>query len=1042
MIPSTAKRRDHFKHHLRDFEARAASDSDSDEEELRHEQPRMFSLLTSNAQQAKVIICPQRQPPDQDHLPGPLEQQCLTFGEEADFCLDGHGDEGEDEEADFLVEEEEDDEDFMRLDTIVEEDEESALGSQQSADLLPSSSARICANGHKPAAQSLTAAGAIAESHATAGHNKLGAKQTTSGDDVDDDDRLPCSRKDAANDSGGRPLTERQPLTEAAAAASRQLVNSISNNCMRKFATSANDMINLVGKQSQQTTVVTAATKPSSGNKTISSSLSSENFQPRRIANNLQRMHQPNALPSTNRLISEHQARQQQALFKALAERQKLLDELGDESADLLAVGDITSAGRMKLQRQRRLKRKRRRRRREEDSAKQGNSEDIPLSAVDLSSMSDRMLDDLMGHIAPASSSSISSNGESLDSMSSGEDDDGSGGDDESTSNSDQDHYSQTANAQPQQEPSRQHRSQPNIIGIHEDEERVQATKSRRDSCKNSSSLRYDNDHEDDDHDNHELVVDLKSASFNQHSSKQFLSQLLNNSASSLSPGAGPRAPMTSELTSLNDDRLSRTSSSSANEPFDDQSQTKLANQQPAPPPQQSVESVLSQMLEALNEIGSDNQEQLNELLERGFAHLESLLNCSLGQQTQLQRSQQPAPGNHQKLISGQPSCNQQHHTLLSKDSDYGSDTQSAADCSNVTHSQASPTSLLIGSQVISESPSPTSMNTSASSTTSSSGPPGLQPSSSGGNKLSASTLSPLAIELSFRLAESLHRLAQQQQQLKRATSEDRHERGREEQAEPSQQAPKRQPMKSVVMINCNGGGGGGGGESPGQTTRSPSVASIVSSGSNSVAASPSLARNMTPTSHQADHQDHRQRQRDKQQQQPRGQSARPQFKTCVNIGGSAQQNKSSVLITNGSPNSETSEDLGGGGREAATSPGQQIIRVVSNGPGNFERRRSSRSLRRRPSFSGSLTGSIKEPGAPRPASPIPKSIMQQPQDSQQQQQEKQQKKQDKQLQRALVLAQKYNYSPAKLAASKLSSKLQLKELTSAVSSPGKSSSQ
>lgn len=129
--------------------------------------------------------------------------------------------------------------------------------------------------------------------------------------------------------------------------------------------------------------------------------------------------------------------------------------------------------------------------------------------------------------------------------------------------------------------------------------------------------------------------------------------------------------------------------------------------------------------------------------------------------------------------------------------------------------------------------------------------------------------------------------------------------------------------------------------------------------------------------------------------------------------------------------------------------------------------RRSTRrsSLRRRPSFSGSCK-SISKAGEPRPSSPVPRPLggsgslieAQQRQASSSSETVRMgaaaatigqqlgaaspaatsatttgsqtNQKQQKQLQRALILAQKYNYSPAKLAASKLGSKLQLKEPT------------
>lgn len=968
-------------------------------------------------------------------------------------------------------------------------------------------------------------------------------------------------------------------------------------------------------------------------------------------------------------------------------------------------------------------------------SSSSSTEDGVPLSAVDLSSMSDRMLDELLGHIASASSSSLSSNGESLDSSdltsgnSSDELDEGSQRfRSDVTSSSTALAATTTSNtatmrAHNRTFPLNQASDTPNIIGVHEDERTrtngclialnhnnlqtnnnnnnhlfVQAlnNKAKRQlNCRNTHRRSCDNeddqnddDEDDDDNNDHELVVHLNTGSDQLHDSslspinhqvseknnknkpsnksskleEYFTSDLVNPHEFSDQASCGsPESVTPSKLTAIGRQKVINLA------PSKQVSTSKIATASSSTPTatsvaansKQSVEEVLSQMLSALNEISADDQEQLNELLERGFTHLEQLLNCNLGggnptnspfsgssvtnqlasattlstantnslNQRQRQqhtnsansllRSQQQQPNNMaQKSISNQQQQHNQLHqsnvATLSKDSDYGSDTQSADCLSHYNDSSASSNdhsnitsvsnqsnnrwTMIVNNQSgevqSSESPSPTSLTTTTSSSSASAqhssspssspiiGAKSSQPiiSSSLGATAKAnatattlttsslsnpntsspsqtmSSLSPLAIELSFKLAESLHRLAQQQAATRRGeASNTLMQSGREETTSPAQEreqeqlvangdekitgsstridcdgdgcvnlssgdksrqsdiekqqqrqpmatstmqkvvapqvaAQKKSPMKSIVMINA---------------ARSPSAASIVStSSSNDFICASSVQqqqrqqqqqRNLTPvqgdisSSSSSPHGDANISQQ--RQQVVSGAPTKQQFKTCVSIG-SATSGVSNVIV--GSPISvvaatardgeetkarnkkikkratgdlvndfDGNEDLKSNAGEVnrqdleATTENISRQQVFTSAAVNFERARSSRSsLRRRPSFSGS-TCSTKEPGAPRPGSPVPRLLLEEPRginclnSSDKMSSDKtnnssteannnslvaEHKKQQKQLQRALILAQKYNYSPTKLAASKLSSKLQLKDLTAAPS--------
>lgn len=1325
--------------------------------------------------------------------------------DESEECGEELGEE-EEEELGVVAEDEDEDFDYLRLDTIVEEDENSDMEDDEDLGHLDGDDSDFeCDNnddrklvtktnaaqqqqqqqrqrqqkGKASAAYASVAPKGLLNEEAK---QFLGQKQQKNGENNNNNNN---------NDGGSkvRPLAEHH--------GGNLLLNS-----MRKFsATSTNHQQtttqrdeNVLNKEQTITKQsIQDEEKSDSSSKCDKLTSNTKKMQTRQQQQNNQ-IHPP--LPSTNRLISEHQARQQQALFRALAERQKMMDEIGaDERIDLMSTASLSVLRQQQQKQQQQSRRKRRRakssavgrgdKNRLNSSSKNNKPEGpsssssiedgVPLSAVDLSSMSDRMLDELLGHIASASSSSLSSNGESIDSSdlssgnSSGDELDGGSQRLRSNVSASLSEAPTTTRTHNRMVSSNQLSDTPNIIGVHEDERtrtngciinnnlhqtnngnhftqalnnkakrQLNCRNTHRRSCDNEDD-QNDDDEDDDDNNDHELVVHLNNTSDQLHDSslspinhkvsehqhnsnnnynkKRPNSSNINNKSSKLEEYFTSGLVNPHEFSEGSESPESVTASNSSNKLLTSrqQQQQHMISSKQAPTSackatassassKQSVEEVLSQMLGALNEISADDQEQLNDLLERGFTHLEQLLNCNLGgggnsnlastatsasspvgsvtnqltatsttttattlsttntsslnqrQRQQhintihsnplLTRSQQPN-NMAQKLISNQQQQQQQQQlsqsnaATLSKDSDYGSDTQSA-DCfshyndSSASSSNEHPNFTNISNQSSSsngrwtmvannqhsgdvqssESPSPTSLTaTSCSSTSaqhcsssSSSSPiigggkttPSMPSSTitgrataitvtSGANSNSTqpnqsmSTLSPLAIELSFKLAESLHRLAQQQAATRRdamqtsaglqqqqeqhdepplvhvasseknntcfssngngcvnLSSDIKHESDIEKQQPivgsttmqkvAPQPTQKKSPMKSIVMINA---------------TRSPSAASIVSTSSSSndfvsvqqqQQQQQQLQRNLTPvqggisTSSPSCSPSFGEVNINKQSSTST--TTKQQFKTCVSIGSSS--GVSSVLVGSTPPisttatptlatitstkdnNSKKCEDKSSCEGEVTVSPkknrrtrekrvGESIVNdcddnedlksnireelknnkcqdsqvldrekerissenikqqkaAISTAAVNFERARSSRSsLRRRPSFSGS-TCSTKEPGAPRPGSPVPRPLLEEPRGLNYASSEMknmntisnnssntnnnnigannslvtEHKKQQKQLQRALILAQKYNYSPTKLAASKLSSKLQLKDLT-ATSAP------
>lgn len=982
------------------------------------------------------------------------------------------------EHDDMMAEYEDDDEDdeyddYMRLDTIVEEDEsgqvqsdrepqcdrEGSVLSQANKDLVADDygGRKQATNREGPptenSANGVTSVCAANATRRPLDGPKQAADSTTNTSSGDDNASNKCDKPTGALQSGGD-----------------------NNNTKSKQAPNGNIQNSKMARRFAQ-----------AGHNNASSNSINMNSAP------------PNAppLPSTNRLISEHQARQQQRLFRALAERQKLMDELSPASGqrvDLMSAASLSESLRPVSGSAAGRSRKKR-------PAGPSNESGVPLSAVDLSSMSDRMLDDLLGHIASASSSSLSSNGESLDSsdLSNKEDEDEEGAEEALSDSSD------ARLAADEQRLRSLHRGRkslgtdaPNVIGVHEDE-RTRANQGRlrqANNCRDAYRKQRRNNGDDDDHDadddddnhDHELLeVQLGACTSSELPDSLSPSgpageQLGGPRASSREQQQGSRLEDYFTRNLVNAHELSASEASLADE-FPPSS-----GEQPAPG-EHSVEEVLMRMLAALGQIGPGNQEQLNELLERGFAHLEQLLNCSLtaGRRASpvalppaqlgahklgagAPRSQQAGGGGAtQKVISAsqqQQTIVSQSSAMMSKDSDYGSDTQSA-DCFSQCaeggagepagpQQQASGAKWL-AQQAPSESPSPSSL-------TSGSNQWPQRPAQSGAAP--TGQLSPLAIELSFKLAESLHRLAQQQQQLQRAPpppleqerepEPDRDDEPLERvQPETTRQAaervpaqtstppaPKKSPMKSIVMINAG---------------RPSSAASIVSSASSS--ALEPQPRNLTPVALSGD--------------ESAAQGRHP-FKTCVSIGG-APSAVSNVIVASpariepkrGPEQTQDEPDLSKPVSQASEAPEEPEPELQADSPEpetsansgeahfiSTQLRRSARrsSLRRRPS----LGGSARAPREPRPSSPVPRPLAAgsvepgEPATLQAMmgaaaereraaaatvatsgQQALANQRQQRQLQRALILAQKYNYSPAKLAASKLSSKLQLKESTS-----------
>lgn len=905
----------------------------------------------------------------------------LNRSHKADFLPEDEPDEqtGELEEDELELEEDDDEFDCMRLDTIVEEDEGSL------ACCGPSSAAA--------AAAAMLGAGSDVNEDVNCDNERavsqvverIGAPDESANDDDD------SNNKQAERISNSRPQAEQA-------------------SSMRKFSNFQHS------KQEQEQEQERATTTNQENNSKSELKSKKPASQTMNGTGNDTKQH----LPSTNRLISEHQARQQQALFRALAERQKLMDELGGgQRVDLMSAASLAGS----------LKGRGRRSRRRQAARSSGGSlkrppeeeeEGVPLSAVDLSSMSDRMLEELMGQIASASSSSLSSNGESLDSsdLSSSYDSDGA-----------TDLRAGRTRDSALQESSSAASDTPNVVGVHEDE-RQRVSFPRKPNCKSAHKQVCDSGHhhrddkdDDDDHHNDQLL--LKSPP--------------PDSMSPLPPSPASRRPADEQPAShapSASSKLEQYFTSNLVSPHE--VAAAAAADAPSGRAGLSVEEVLGQMLEALQEIGCadgdpNQQEQLNELLERGFAHLEQLLNCSLtggggggadsqatsgGEQVgangtiighHINRSQQNLA---QKVIS--------NAATLSKDSDYGSDTQSA-DC--FSHS-TEPNSTELSPNKWAGAQLPESPKVERSS--------GAPSPSSLPAAPSSGALSPLAIELSFKLAEWLHKLAQQQQQARakwqrldepEMQPEPMDDSSKQQVADASplealegkQAQAKRSPMKSIVMLNG---------------ARPNSASSIVSSSSS---CAESQRRNMTPPVRS-----------DPAPEAPEsarsGQAPpRQQFKTRVNLGTGEV---SSVIVSA----VEASSKLQISAQETGSWRQKE---VVSESPQVFERRRSTRSsLRRRPSFSGSLSA-----GQPRPGSPLPRSLLAEAErvgvaaaaaasqrepsptkrrEESRKQEMKQEQQKEKQLQRALILAQKYNYSPAKLAASKLSSKLQLKESTSA----------
>lgn len=766
-------------------------------------------------------------------------------------------------------------------------------------------------------------------------------------------------------------------------------------------------------------------------------------------------------IPSTTRLISEHQARERQALFRSLHERQKMCDVFGNHGAlDLSMKKERTNDRRLKVTDE---NRRRPRRRKEESkssySTRLGGSKNeaelsndgIPLSSVDLTSMSDRMLDELLGNIASASSSSSLSN----DSLSSNDlspnESSASHSDHESRPksrhfnkyNSKLQNGSQHGNRRPQDDLSdssdaaddlSQDRSSsafsqlaanakpsarakdwlPNIVGIHEDESfqlEEQQRKARQQLLKcREAKRRNENDDKDDDFDGdrdfdrnhtHPLNVRVSGAGSGSAGARSYtgncngdqlslsppLGQSMQADISATSPGflSGPNRPESSASSSTNLsaslfsnlNRLNLLTVSSSGQAQNHQQQPQQHQQQQpdtraSGQAQACVESVLAGMLSNLSEMaGTEDRDQLNDLLETGLGQIEQLLNCSL---TPGVKDSQMAS---QKLAAS--GAIQSNASLMSKDSDYGSDTQSAADCfsSHLT---------LAGSSNRSQPDSPSFV------------------AAQSGGASKTPQMSPLAVELSYKLFEMLHRLNQRRGSTKQPDEQaiSRVKADLEQSSDISSLSNTKSTIdrsngKSVVLINA----------SPISPTLHPDINSNESSRN---LIKPSLdysekASCVTP-------------QRDSRAQ-------RQQFKTRISIGDGGQV---SNIVLLGNESDQTRE-------QQQVENVRQDQRQVSIG--TFERvqaRRSSRSsLRRRKSFNKSTNGNNSRAG-----SPIPRSILSQAEqqaamsqiepDEIELEPEMASSKQ-RQLQRALILAQKYNYSPAKLATSKLNSKLGIKTI-------------
>lgn len=297
----------------------------------------------------------------------------------------------------------------------------------------------------------------------------------------------------------------------------------------------------------------------------------------------------------------------------------------------------------------------------------------------------------------------------------------------------------------------------------------------------------------------------------------------------------------------------------------------------------------------------------------------------------------------------------------------------------------------------------------------------------------------------------------------------------------------KKSPMKSIVMINSSSPSV----MSSSSASCSPELALMSSTSTSSSSAEQQrpqskqlnaesrAARNLTPASDHhggADDQPNQaataaaatvavvEQSADQQSPTPSSCGKKPQFRTCLDISSGGQVR---VVVSASSSPANNNAAQQKQQQQQPPAADQQVDAALLDQPNvqvisqpklkhqqEFVRRRSGRSsLRRRPSFSGSSTGV--RPGSPVPRSSIggggggihssdAPSIFAAPESSQQDlkttmaateqdQHEKDQQlmskqKQGKQLQRVLIMAQKYNYSPAKLAASKLSSRLQLKD--------------
>lgn len=1128
----------------------------------------------------------------------------LYDDDDGQYCCADH-DESEAREGEDQVdgldddEDEDDDDDYMRLDTIVEEDENAAVAAGNHVHDEPP-------------------AGLMAGSIAAAPVPRQGNGLLNNKNHNDDD----CGPRQVANAAAVAAAT-RTPLgPHGSPPDDYNDIDSEANN--NGVTTKQNDADSDNGNPNETISI----SETSNGASNDLSTGTTKNI-PGAPANSKQSaMQQPSLpllLPSTNRLISEHQARQKQTLFRALAERQKLLDELGPaerrRASDLMSLSTATLA--RQVHRQSSLQpasssstsRHRRAGNISTNSNGNGNSssshrhqkqsapvnqhrtqrsskhtppaatddsnstqatrqthsrltcdisvhtcdkdrgkdstitstlmtdnprllDGVPLSSVDLSSMPDRMLDELLGHIASASSGSSCSSSPATStapsSCSSAHDESSSCGScsaDEDDLLDDDDSFDSQAKSDDDAEAGDTDRSHqagaaksattelPNVIGVHGDDVSVNGAllasgrhqrrlaSSCRSDAKHSARPRATDDDEDDDRDgsshhrrkppHQSLSVRVGGQQQHQHKQAPAGEQSMGGSGGT---GGGSGS---SSLSSLLSPRTGSGAPAGAAVATD----ADIGALRSGEPP--TVEAVLGHMLEAINGVVSGpgqvqageavlttgaaaaatnapHSEHLNELLERGFVHLERLLNCSLA--APASRAAQPAP-HHQPAIgqAGSPEQRQpqkghlqqqqqqtgqlmqQNNVSLSKDSDYGSDTQSA-DCFSHCNTNA----------------------------------PEQQ------QQQQQQTLSPVAIELSLRLAESLRQLAQQQQTMRRqvnAGSANERDLRAMQSLSPevavdngatgvagnvisngsvvgsnnsNANRAKRAPMKTVVHINSDSSPRPNSATSVSTTNtlshRSRSTTPANEGGGNGsnnnlpigsqsqlAAQSSRSARNMTPL--------------------------QQQFKTCVSIGSktssSAQVSSSAAATTSRSPPAatitsaepidcdETTRRTKQVGQVEDSQQQQQAI--LSDRQASLRRRRSTRRSSR---SLGRQRQAQQQTGASRPGSPLPRLASEQLQqqvpfdvdstnsstststsaakststtaaaiasntttmstdkDSSRELDSPLSsgnitsnvagagKREQRKLQRALELAQRYNYSPAKLVASKISEQL------------------